>query len=98
MPRRIRSGRAARCRWGRRTAARGGRHAMRVGRRLTVRKRLFAIAVVGALFTAVVGGVGLSGYASLTAASRAEARLGTIQSLTVLPQPLPHKARAQAWF
>lgn len=75
-----------------------GRHAMRAGRRLTVRKRLFAIATIGALLTAVVGGVGLSGYARLTDASRAEARLGTIQSLTVVSQSLQQKVRAQAWF
>ena len=63
-----------------------------------MRKRLFAIALIGALLTAVVGGVGLSGYARLTAASRAEARLGTIQALTLVSQSLQHKVRAQAWF
>jgi len=75
-----------------------GRHAMRSGRRMTLRKRLFAIALIGALLTAVVGGVGLSGYARLTAASRAEARLGTIQALTLVSQSLQHRVRAQAWF
>ncbi len=65
---------------------------------MTVRQRLFAIAVIGALLTAVVGGVGLSGYARLTSVSRAEARLGTVQALTLVSQSLQHKVRAQAWF
>ncbi|WP_233624949.1 diguanylate cyclase domain-containing protein [Actinoplanes sp. ATCC 53533] len=63
-----------------------------------MRKRLFVIALIGALLTGVVGGVGLSGYARLTAASRAEARLGTIQALTLVSQSLQHEVRAQAWF
>lgn len=71
---------------------------MRAGALLTVRIRLFAIAAIGALLAAVVGGVGLSGYARLTAASRAEARLGNIQALTLTSKSLQHKVRAQAWF
>jgi len=71
---------------------------MRAVRRWTVRKRLFAIAAIGALLAALVGMVGLSGYARLTAASRAESRLGTIQALTLTAQSLQHQVRAQAWF
>jgi diguanylate cyclase (GGDEF)-like protein len=71
---------------------------MRARRRLTVRKRLFAIAVIGALLTSVVGAVGLSGYARLTGASRAESRLATIQTLTLTSQSMQHQVRAQAWF
>jgi diguanylate cyclase (GGDEF)-like protein len=67
------------------------------GRR-TVRVRLHGIAAVAALFTAVVGGVGLSGYAGLNAANTAENKLGTLQALALDAQAQQHTIRAQAWF
>ena len=69
-----------------------------MGGRLTLRARLFGIAAAGLVLTGVVGAVGLSGYAGLAAANRAEVRLGTIQSLALQTQSIQHKVRAQAWF
>jgi diguanylate cyclase (GGDEF)-like protein len=67
-------------------------------RRRTVRGRLHGLAAVAALFTALVGGVGLSGYAGLNAANSAENRLGTIQSLELEAQSEQHAIRGLAWF
>jgi hypothetical protein len=70
------------------------------GRRVrgTVRVRLHGVAAVAALFIALVGGVGLSGYAGLNAANTAENRLGTLQALALEAQSQQRTIRAQAWF
>jgi len=67
-------------------------------RRRSARMRLRGLAVVAALFTALVGGVGLSGYAGLNAANAAENRLGTTQALTLEAQSQQHAIRGLAWF
>jgi len=67
------------------------------GRR-TVRGRLHGLAVVAALFTALVGGVGLSGYAGLNAANTAENRLGTLQALAFEAHSQQQVIRSLAWF
>jgi diguanylate cyclase (GGDEF)-like protein len=64
----------------------------------TVRVRLHGLAVVAALFTALVGAVGLSGYAGLNAANTAENRLGTMQGLALEAQSQQHAIRGLAWF
>lgn len=63
-----------------------------------MRLRLYGFAAVAALFTAVVGGVGLSGYASLNAANTAENRLGTVQALALKEESLQHAIQAKAWL
>lgn len=70
----------------------------RDGRRLTVRGRLYGISAVGALLTAVIGLVGLSGYSRLNAANEAGVSLGTTQAVTLQMLALQHKIRAQVWF
>ncbi|HEX8626896.1 MAG TPA: HAMP domain-containing protein, partial [Catenuloplanes sp.] len=70
----------------------------RAGRRLTVRGRLYGISAVGAVLTAVIGVVGLSGYSRLNAANEAELWLGTTQASTLEVLALQHKIRAQVWF
>src|SRR4051794_15699487 len=64
----------------------------------TVRFRLYCFAAITALFTAVVGGVGLSGYASLNAANTAENQLGTVQALALEEESLQHAIQAKAWL
>ena len=64
----------------------------------TVRLRLYGIAAAAAAFTAVVGGVGLTGYASLNAANTAENKLGTVQALALQEESLQHAIQAKAWL
>jgi hypothetical protein len=68
------------------------------GRRGSVRVRLHGVAVVAAPFTALVGGVALSGYASLNAANTAENKLGTLQALALEAQTQQQAIRSLAWF
>lgn len=68
------------------------------GRRGTVRLRLYGIAAVAATFTAVVGGVGLSGYVSLNSANSAENALGTVQALALEEESMQHAIQAKAWL
>jgi diguanylate cyclase (GGDEF)-like protein len=64
----------------------------------TVRLRLYSLAAIAALFTAVVGGVGLSGYAGLNTANTAENQLGTVQALALEEESLQHAIQAKAWL
>jgi diguanylate cyclase (GGDEF)-like protein len=78
----------------------GGVRSSEAGRRGrgSVRVRLHGVAVVAALFTALVGGVALSGYAGLNAANTAENKLGTLQALTLEAQSQQQAIRSLAWF
>jgi len=68
------------------------------GGRGSVRLRLYSVAAITAFFTAVVGGVGLFGYASLNAANTTENQLGTVQALALQEESLQHAIQAKAWL
>jgi diguanylate cyclase (GGDEF)-like protein len=70
----------------------------RATRHVSVRARLIGIAAVGAVFTLVVGAVGLAGYSRITEVNTAEVKLGEAQTLVLRASMSHRQMRAEVWF